>query len=77
MTTIHAIYSNGVFKPQEFIDLPENAVVEFEPRLLQSPQTSLQGVVAILKRRFHSGVHDAAERHNEHHAPTGTDTRIR
>ena len=66
MTTIHAIYSNGVFRLREAIHLPENAVVEFESGVLQSTQTSPQGVLAILKRRFHSGVHDTAEQHDEH-----------
>jgi predicted DNA-binding antitoxin AbrB/MazE fold protein len=34
MKTIHAIYQNGVFLPQETVELPENARVAFEPRIV-------------------------------------------
>lgn len=32
MSTIRAIYENGVFRPIEPVDLPEHTPVEFEPR---------------------------------------------
>ena len=32
MKTIRAVYSQGVFRPTEHVDLPEPCVVEFEPR---------------------------------------------
>lgn len=32
--TIHAVFENGVFRPVESVDLPENSLVEFEPRLV-------------------------------------------
>ena len=35
MKTVRAIYANGVFRPTEPADLPENLVVEFEPRPLE------------------------------------------
>jgi len=34
--TIHAIYENGVFRPVDSVDLPDNSVVEFDPRLVTS-----------------------------------------
>ena len=36
MKTIQAIYTNGVFRPLERVDLPEASEVEFEPRASQS-----------------------------------------
>jgi predicted DNA-binding antitoxin AbrB/MazE fold protein len=32
--TIHAIYANGVFRPTEPVNFPEETLVEFEPRVL-------------------------------------------
>lgn len=32
--SIHAVFENGVFRPVEFVDLPEKAEVELEPRLV-------------------------------------------
>jgi predicted DNA-binding antitoxin AbrB/MazE fold protein len=32
--TIHAVFENGVFRPIEYVDLPERSEVEFEPRLI-------------------------------------------
>jgi predicted DNA-binding antitoxin AbrB/MazE fold protein len=68
MNTIRAVYENGVFRPMEPIDLPEKSLVEFEPRPVEGePQsTSLDDIYEILSRRYHSGHHDLAERHNEH-----------
>ena len=68
MKTVQAIYENGVFWPIEPIELPEHCRVEFDPRLLDqaSDATSLDEVYAILSKRFQSGEHDVAERHNEH-----------
>lgn len=33
--TIHAVFENGVFRPIEFVDLPEKSEVEFELRLVE------------------------------------------
>ena len=73
-TTIHAIFQNGVFRPVEPVDLPENTPVEFEPRVLPDvPQAAappmsegLAKIYEILGRRYHSGYTDTAARHNEH-----------
>jgi predicted DNA-binding antitoxin AbrB/MazE fold protein len=72
--TIHAIYANGVFRPIEPVDLPEETPVEFEPRVLAGAPTipqaplseGLAKVYEILGRRHSSGYTDTAERHNEH-----------
>jgi predicted DNA-binding antitoxin AbrB/MazE fold protein len=34
MKTIHAVFENGVFRPIEPVDLPEQTTVAFEPRVL-------------------------------------------
>ena len=77
MSTIHAIFEGGVFRPTQRVDLPENTAVEFEPRLVDGELAQLIAKVAqtdpgkaavyeVLARRHNSGQHDAAERHNEH-----------
>jgi predicted DNA-binding antitoxin AbrB/MazE fold protein len=66
--TIHAIYENGVFRPTEPVELPEASHVVFEPKLVGSvcSPPSLDDVYALLSRRFDSGQHDVAARHDEH-----------
>ena len=66
--TVHAIFENGVFRPTAPVDLPESCEVEFEPRAVgqSADRPSLDDVYAILGKRFNSGEHDVAARHNEH-----------
>jgi predicted DNA-binding antitoxin AbrB/MazE fold protein len=72
--TIHAIYANGVFRPVEPVDLPDQTPVEFEVRVLpeepptvQAPMSEgLAKIYEILGRRYSSGYPDTAARHNEH-----------
>ncbi|RJP36724.1 MAG: DUF104 domain-containing protein [Phycisphaerales bacterium] len=70
MSTIHAIFEDGVFRPFEPVGLPEGSEVEFEPRLVQrgggDDNGSLARVYEILGRRFDSGESDVSARHNEH-----------
>jgi predicted DNA-binding antitoxin AbrB/MazE fold protein len=68
MSTIRAIYENGVFRPTEPVQLPERCEVEFEPRVLGPGQrrASLDEIYEILSKRYNSGESDVAERHNEH-----------
>ena len=68
MKTIHAIYENGMFRPTEPVELPENSRVEFELRLVPSDDDSADqaGIWEIVNKRYNSGQHDTAERHNEH-----------
>ncbi len=67
-TTIHAIFEDGVFKPTEPVDLPERCEVEVEVRQVTSAENvpTLDDVYAILGKRFNSGEHDVAARHDEH-----------
>jgi predicted DNA-binding antitoxin AbrB/MazE fold protein len=73
--TVRAVFEKGVFRPMEQVKLAEGTVVELqvieetvEVRSLAPPGTDegLIGVYEILGRRFDSGHHDTAERHNEH-----------
>lgn len=72
--TVHAIYSEGVFRPVGPVDLPDQTPVEFEPRPLSGaggtppPEMSegLAKIYEILGRRHSSGFSDTAARHNEH-----------
>jgi len=76
MKTIRAVYENGVFRPTESIELPENSLVEFEPRALEqvpssSPETqsqrdAMRGVYEILSRRHQGDDPEISARHNEH-----------
>ena len=73
-TTIHAVFQNGVFRPVEPVDLPENTPVAFEPRvLIEAPQVpapsvseGLAKIYEILGGRYRSAVMDNAALHNEH-----------
>jgi predicted DNA-binding antitoxin AbrB/MazE fold protein len=73
--TIRAVYEKGVFRPMDRVKLAEGTVVELQVtdkvvdvRSLVPPGTDegLIQIYEILGRRFHSGHHDTAERHNEH-----------
>lgn len=73
--TIRAVFENGVFRPTEAVTFAEGTVVDLhvveegvDVRSLAPPGTDegLLRVYEILGRRFNSGHHDTAERHNEH-----------
>ena len=67
MKSIHAIYENGVFRPLEPVELPEHARVLVEPEEPTGGASDAQKEIdEILSRRYRSGHHDTAERHNEH-----------
>ena len=69
MKTIHATYEQGVFRPHESVELPERTEVEFEPKVVgekEPPTGSMEGIYEVMSRRFNSGEHDVAARHNEH-----------
>lgn len=68
MKIVHAIYENGVFRPIDPVELPEACHVVFEPQLvgIDKPTPSLDDVYSLLSRRFNSGQHDVAARHDEH-----------
>lgn len=72
--TIHAIYGNGVFRPTEPVDLPEQTPVEIELRVLpEAPppppapmSAGLARIYEVLGERYDTGESDLAERHSEH-----------
>lgn len=70
MKTIDAIYENGVFRPLEPVDLPDNSRVRFEPELAPfteaEEEAMLDEVYSILGERYDSGDPNGSERHNEH-----------
>ena len=69
MKTIHAVYEQSVFRPLEAVDLPEGTEVEIRPCAVSIPKSGDEGLdklYEIMSRRFNSGQHDVAERHNEH-----------
>jgi predicted DNA-binding antitoxin AbrB/MazE fold protein len=68
MNSIRAVYENGVFRPIQPVSLPERCEVEVEIRTVnaEQQQPSLDDVYAILGRRYSSGEHDVAARHDEH-----------
>jgi predicted DNA-binding antitoxin AbrB/MazE fold protein len=69
MQVIQAVYENGVFRPTDHVELPEHAVVEFEPRLVHpkpAADPSTAAVYEILSRSYETAETDIAARHNEH-----------
>ena len=78
MKTILAVFENGVFRPTEPVELPENCTVEFEPRVVADEQPApadprfahldpgMARVYAVLSHRYDGGPPDGAARHNEH-----------
>jgi predicted DNA-binding antitoxin AbrB/MazE fold protein len=67
--TVHAIYENGVFKPTEALDLPDQCQVEFEIRIVAEntdTNQALNDVYAVLSESFDGGQFDDSARHNEH-----------
>lgn len=70
MSTIHAIFKDGVFRPREPVELPDGSEVVFEPRIVNGSSGSSEDILSeiyeILGKRFDSGDRFGAERHNEH-----------
>ena len=69
MKTVEAIFENGVFRPTEPVDLPDNTAVDLAIRVDDQPPPMSEGlarVYAILGERFDSGQADTAARHDEH-----------
>lgn len=69
MSTIRAVYENGVFRPVAPVELPEHCEVEFEPRRIAEgdlERQAMRRVFDTMSKRYASGHRDTAERHNEH-----------
>ena len=67
--TVRAIYENGVFRPTEKVNLPNNSEVVFEPRVVstdKAPTKAMARIYELLSRSYDTGETDLAERHNEH-----------
>ena len=69
MGTVHAVFEHGVFRPNDPVALPEGSEVEFEPRIIRADNNgndAIARVYELLAKRFESGEHDVAARHDEH-----------
>lgn len=71
MSSVHAIYENGVFRPLSPVKLPDHCEVEFDPKVVQTPlpiptDAGLDRIYAILGDSVETGDADLAARHNEH-----------
>jgi predicted DNA-binding antitoxin AbrB/MazE fold protein len=70
MTTVRAVYEDGVFRPRGAVPLPEHAEVEFEPRLtggaVNTSSEGMEEIYRIMGERFDGGDPEVAARHNEH-----------
>lgn len=68
MSTIHAVYENGIFRPTEPVELPDQCEVEFEPRVVRTEEDRqhLERVRDFLAGRYETGIPDLAARHDEH-----------
>ena len=64
MSQIDAVYENGVFRPVEPIDLPEQTRVQVAIPLAN--YRPIPDVREVLARRHASGATDTAARHDEH-----------
>lgn len=68
MSTVRAVFEDGVFHPKGPVNLPDHAEVEFEPRVVDRAcgDPVMDDVYAVLSERYESGERDVAARHNEH-----------
>lgn len=69
MSTVRAVFENGVFRPSGKVDLPDRCEVEFEPKIMCPPPPSkdlMRPVYEVLSHSYETGDVGIAERHNEH-----------
>jgi predicted DNA-binding antitoxin AbrB/MazE fold protein len=74
MKSLHAVFENGVFRPVEHVDLPENSQVLIDVRPATRAEVSQPAgsddawddVYEILSRSYPTGEPDLAARHDEH-----------
>jgi len=69
MSTVRAIFENGVFRPSGKVDLPDRCEVEFEPKIVSPCPPSkelLRPIYDVLSRSYDTGDSRIAEQHNEH-----------
>jgi predicted DNA-binding antitoxin AbrB/MazE fold protein len=69
MSTVKAIYEDGVFKPKEPVDLEEKAEVEVilptAPRLAEDDPTGWKAIDRLIGSA-RSGISDVSEKHDEY-----------
>ena len=68
MSTVKAIYEDGVFKPKEPVDLEEKAEVEVilpAPRLTEDDPTGWKAIDRLVGSA-RSGISDISEKHDEY-----------
>ncbi len=67
MSTITAIYVNGVFRPTVPVDLPEGCTVQIVPEQAGTPQEEARRrIFRALADSFDTDDPEAAARHDEH-----------
>ena len=76
MNTIPAVYEKGLFRPIDPVELVEGTRVQVVVEIAEAASDESEPTPAqiearrqvyeILSRRYNSGHHDTAERHNEH-----------
>ncbi len=62
MSTIHAVYENGVFRPKEPVDLPESSQVQLEIVHPMAENLELQLALDRIQHRTTSQIELARER---------------
>lgn len=67
MKVIHAIYENGVFRPEEAVNLEPGTrvVIETEEAAAERMRAARRHVSEILSHRYDDGQPSDAENHNE------------
>jgi predicted DNA-binding antitoxin AbrB/MazE fold protein len=68
MKSVPAIYQNGVFRPLEKVELPEEARVEvlLPLQLPADLRPELAAIYEVLTRRHRTGEPDLAGEHDQH-----------
>ncbi len=69
MSTVNAIFEDGVFRPTEPVLLEDKSKVVLDVQSVEPPLNrahTQKKIYEILDARFDSGFTDTAARHNEH-----------
>lgn len=67
MKTIHAVYENGVFRPDTPTDLPEGTrvIIETESAVEERTRAARRRILDTLSHRYDDGEPQDSEKHNE------------
>jgi predicted DNA-binding antitoxin AbrB/MazE fold protein len=69
MTTIDAIFKDGIFRPTQPVELPNDCHVKLVVEEVAKPavrEDAMKAIHEIMSFRFKSGTGDLGLRHNEH-----------